>query len=232
MPPSIFKPVERAFILERLKGWLDMRGCGKERDNDGDLYNPRDRYVDATISLLFERFPERDSAQSPQGTEVFSVKERDALHTRIKNLFYNAAARQKALPDEGQALTLNKHVSPLMLFKQRYQDEIMNRRATLTDNKDPVELLKAYNEVVRIEYNALEQNCPEDFQELDRIAQQMRKTAKLPFHELDGDVQEMVLQMLPTWIACAVKEWERRTGAFIYVLSLWWTPAGVPESFK
>jgi hypothetical protein len=81
MITSIFRAEERALVMSRLDEWEQLRGVGKERDADGELYSSKDRLVDEVIQDIFAKFPERDSAKQPWSKLAFTREERDSLHT-------------------------------------------------------------------------------------------------------------------------------------------------------
>jgi hypothetical protein len=81
MITSIFRPEERALVLSRLDDWEELRGVGKERDANGEIYSSKDRLVDEVIQDIFAKFPERDSAKQPWSKIAFTREERDSLHT-------------------------------------------------------------------------------------------------------------------------------------------------------
>jgi hypothetical protein len=81
MITSIFRAEERALVMSRLDEWEQLRGVGKERDADGELYSSKDRLVDEVIQDIFAKFLERDSAKQPWSKLAFTHEERDSLHT-------------------------------------------------------------------------------------------------------------------------------------------------------
>jgi hypothetical protein len=81
MPASTFRPEERKLFLKYLDQWQGLIGCGKQRDEDGDLINPKDELVDTIIQEFFETFPERDSLQHATGDLVLRPDVRDKLHS-------------------------------------------------------------------------------------------------------------------------------------------------------
>ncbi|KAG9097446.1 hypothetical protein FS749_006280 [Ceratobasidium sp. UAMH 11750] len=107
----------------------------------------------------------------------------------------------------------------------------MARRDKLTDSKDPSEQWKAYNTAVQEELEAMHSNSPAQLQELEDLVDEVRATAMLPFAEQSPEVQEAVLNAFPALVASMISEWERRTGARIYLLSCWTGPSGAPSKF-
>jgi hypothetical protein len=81
MITSIFRAEERALVMSCLDEWEQLRGVGKERDANGELYSSKDRLVDKVIQDIFAKFPERDSAKQPWSKLAFTHDERDSLHT-------------------------------------------------------------------------------------------------------------------------------------------------------
>jgi hypothetical protein len=80
MSPAYFRPAERELILGRLAEWEALKGVGKERDEEGDLFSPKDRLVDAIVEEFFQVFPDRDSTKWPGGQVAMTQEERDKLH--------------------------------------------------------------------------------------------------------------------------------------------------------
>jgi hypothetical protein len=77
----LFRPAERKLILCRQDEWDSLKGRGKERNEDGDLVNPRDELVDELVQELLVQFPERDISQTPRTHLTFTAGERDMLHS-------------------------------------------------------------------------------------------------------------------------------------------------------
>jgi hypothetical protein len=81
MLPAYFHDPEHELILSYLEEWDSLKGRSKERDEQGDLFSPRDRLVDHIIHELFERFPKRDISQEPESPVTCMQEDRDKLHT-------------------------------------------------------------------------------------------------------------------------------------------------------
>jgi hypothetical protein len=81
MITSSFRAEEQALVMSRLDEWEQLRGVGKERDVNGELYSSKDRLVDEVIQDIFAKFPERDSAKQPWSKLAFTREEQDSLHT-------------------------------------------------------------------------------------------------------------------------------------------------------
>lgn len=81
MVASVFRKQERAQILSHLEEWQALKGRGKERDEDGDLFSPRDRLIDDIVYEFFQMFPERDFFKDPTHELVFKQQDRDRLHS-------------------------------------------------------------------------------------------------------------------------------------------------------
>jgi hypothetical protein len=79
--PAYFRDPERELILSYLEEWDSLKGRSKERDEQGDLFSPRDHLVDHIIHELFEQFPERDISREPESPVAFTQEDRDKLHT-------------------------------------------------------------------------------------------------------------------------------------------------------
>jgi hypothetical protein len=87
---SLFRDAERELMLSYLEEWDGLKGRSKERDEQGDLFSPRDRLVDNIIKELFERFPERDIGHQPDNPLAFQPIDRDKLHTVCYSLSVDA----------------------------------------------------------------------------------------------------------------------------------------------
>jgi hypothetical protein len=81
MSPAYFRPAEKELILGKLAEWEALKGAGKERDEEGDLFSPKDRLVDAIVEEFFQAFPDRDSRKRPTSPLAMTQEERDKLHT-------------------------------------------------------------------------------------------------------------------------------------------------------
>jgi hypothetical protein len=81
MSPAYFRPAERELILGKLAEWEALKGVGKERDDDGDLFSPKDRLVDKIVEEFFQAFPDRDFTKRPGSPVAMTQEERDKLHT-------------------------------------------------------------------------------------------------------------------------------------------------------
>jgi hypothetical protein len=86
MLPSLFHNPERELNLSYLEEWDGLKGCSKERNEQGDLFSPRDCLVDNIIMELFEHFLEWDIDCQPGNPLVFQPMDRDKLHTVSNNL--------------------------------------------------------------------------------------------------------------------------------------------------
>jgi hypothetical protein len=81
MSPAYFRPAEKDLILAKLAEWEALKGVGKERDEEGDLFSPKDRLVDAIVQDFFQVFPDRDITKRPGSPVALTQEERDKLHT-------------------------------------------------------------------------------------------------------------------------------------------------------
>jgi hypothetical protein len=200
---SLFRDAERELILSYLEEWDGLKGRSKERDEQGDLFSPRDRLVDNIIKELFERFPERDIGQQPDHPLAFQPMDRDKLHTvgnvslidarsllpqRVKQFLYNMSARGQ--PREASRSTkIGKHVSVLSLFKQRYADRILDTRNKIDSSREPTKQFRAYNRAVQIELEHLREEESAAYEELQNTVNQLRASADIPFERQAPEVQ-------------------------------------------
>ncbi|KAF8594273.1 hypothetical protein BDV93DRAFT_515910, partial [Ceratobasidium sp. AG-I] len=119
MLQSIFRDQEKDLLLSFRDQWEGLKGSGKQRDEFGDLVNAKDDLIDLIVQDFFEAFPERDITRSPNNILAFSQNDRDKLHTRIRQLFYNETRRDNK-QDKANLKIKNplKRVSLEILFKQ------------------------------------------------------------------------------------------------------------------
>ncbi|KAG9079249.1 hypothetical protein FS749_008678 [Ceratobasidium sp. UAMH 11750] len=191
MPPSIFSVEERKFIASRAERWNRLGGAGKLRDDEGELYSPKDQFIDCLVQEFFNEFPERDMKEGKSCPRAFTLNERDTLHSRMKRILYSAAAAEKRGTElKNFQLPFHRTLDTKTLFKQKYRDVIMSRRDKIATSADPVELLRAYNVAVEQEFKLLEEAEPEDMKSLRELASNLREQATRPFHEQSEEVQD------------------------------------------
>ncbi|KAG8684992.1 hypothetical protein FRC08_013351 [Ceratobasidium sp. 394] len=178
MPPSLFSVEERKFIASRAERWNRLGGAGKLRDQDGELYSPKDQFIDGLIQDFFNRFPERDVREGESDPRAFTLSQRDTLHSRMKRILYSAAAAEKRGPELNDfQLPFHRTLDTKTLFKQKYREVIMSRQDKIATSADPVELLRAYNVAVEQEFKLLEEVEPEDMKALRELAASLREQA-------------------------------------------------------
>lgn len=97
----------------------------------------------------------------------------------------------------------------LTLFKQQYTTRIKLRRDAICTEKDGTDLFREYNNAVQYELQELRSGSPEEYAELERAAEALR-----------GEIIR------------ALKDWEIRTGARIYIMCVWTGPNGAPAGFE
>ncbi|KAG8795066.1 hypothetical protein FRC12_018362 [Ceratobasidium sp. 428] len=225
-----FTRPEREFLLDSLDEWAELRGSGRICDQHGDLFSPKDVFVDGMVARLLEAFPERDKSRKPNSSSAFTQLQRDKLHTRVKQLFYNES-REKEDGSCASKSSLHKLISVPILFKQRYTDRIRVRRDTIAPGQVGVALLNAYNQAVKEEMAALRREDPAAYEELESLVESMRSAKRLPYEDQDPDVQEALLDVFPGSIVSTLKNWERTTGARVYVMAVTCGPSGQPSGF-
>jgi hypothetical protein len=81
MSLSYFRPAERELILGKLAEWEALKGVGKEHDDNGDLFSPKDRLMDAIVEEFFHVFPNWDFTKQPASPLAMTQEEWDKLHT-------------------------------------------------------------------------------------------------------------------------------------------------------
>ncbi|KAG8709382.1 hypothetical protein FRC08_018374 [Ceratobasidium sp. 394] len=211
MPPSIFSVEERKFIASRAERWNRLGGTGRLRDDEGELYSPKDQFIDCLVQDFFNKFPEHDMKEGKSSPQAFTLNERDTLHSvstsshirvvkpwmtlmhgqRMKRILYSAAAAEKCGTKlKNFQLPFHRTLDTKTLFKQKYRDVIMSRHDKIATSADPVELLRAYNVAVEQEFKLLEEAKPEDMKSLRELAANLREQATRPFHEQSEEVQD------------------------------------------
>ncbi|KAF8608029.1 hypothetical protein BDV93DRAFT_504543 [Ceratobasidium sp. AG-I] len=230
MLQSTFTKAERNLLLSKVEQWQDLKGTSRKRNEEGDLVNPKDGFIDDLIEEFFSEFPERDIARQPDSETAFTQKERDKLHSRLKQYLYNQA-RPRSDETLKPVKNPHKYLSVVSLFKQRYQKAIMEQRDILETSRDPAALLRAYNKAVAVELKVLEVDSPDKFKELQDTVEELRESVEEDFEHHDEDLQKSILALFPTEIVRTVKDWERRTGASIYVMTVFKKPGTGPEAF-
>ncbi|KAG8712166.1 hypothetical protein FRC08_014959, partial [Ceratobasidium sp. 394] len=193
-----------------LDQWLSLEGVGKQRDELGDLFNPKDKLVDTVIQQFFQSFPLRDISSPSAGPDAFSQSIRDTLSSvssqgtsmlwrcselttgaqRIKKLFYNEAAKVSNHEKPEKQSHFNRYINLTVLIKQRCRERILARRRKITSSTDPREQLRAYNQAVQDIHDKLQENEPETIQAYQALVDEICKSATRPFEELSADVQD------------------------------------------
>ncbi|KAF8598337.1 hypothetical protein BDV93DRAFT_594239, partial [Ceratobasidium sp. AG-I] len=72
---------------------------------------------------------------------------------------------------------------------------------------------------------------PDKFAQLQEEIEQLHQASSAPYEAHPEDVQTSILSMFPTEVVKAVREWERRTGAAIYIITAFRKPDSGPEVF-
>ncbi|KAG8714388.1 hypothetical protein FRC11_008676 [Ceratobasidium sp. 423] len=147
----------------------------------------------------------------------------------IKRIYYNENQRENKSNDkEGAPASLPKQggVSTLNLFKQRYKERIKACRDELMAAGQYPEKLQAYNAAVKVAFKAFQEEDIEEYEKLQELAEKMKTTHSLEFDEQEFETKEAVLEMLPVELAHALNNWQRRTGACIYLMAVWAQPGG------
>ncbi|KAF8599480.1 hypothetical protein BDV93DRAFT_560280 [Ceratobasidium sp. AG-I] len=227
MLESVFRDNEKALIMRFRDQWEGLKGSSKQRDEFGNLMNAKDDLIDTIVQDFFETFPERDVTRSPGHKLAFNQSDRDKLHTRIRQLFYNKTHRDNK-QDKTNLKVKNpmKKVSLEILFKQRYNERIISRRDSFKESTDPTKRLRAYNLAVKLELEDFQINDPNEHEHLQEVVDSMRLSNKQDFDGQTEDLQEAILDLLPAEMVSTVRDWEHRTGAAVYVISMWHRPDG------
>lgn len=81
MIAAYFKKAERQFLLTKVVEWNDLKGLGRQRNNDGDLINPKDNFIDDLVGEFFATFPTRNMASNPGSPDAMPQHDPDRLPT-------------------------------------------------------------------------------------------------------------------------------------------------------
>jgi hypothetical protein len=103
-------------------------------------------------------------------------------------LLYNGSSRKKAEPKLRHPI--NRFITIHTLFKQRYADRIVARRDVLLTLDPELKKFNAYNEAVKIEFQALKDDSPEEYEQLEQTVLLMRDSASKEFCDQAPDVQK------------------------------------------
>lgn len=77
-----------------------------------------------------------------------------------------------------------------ILFKQRFNERIIARRNEIEPSSDPSRRLRAYNQAVSSELGRFKEESPESYEELRRLAEEMKAAATQDFDGQPEEVQE------------------------------------------
>ncbi|KAG8706377.1 hypothetical protein FRC09_002439 [Ceratobasidium sp. 395] len=158
---SVFSAEECLFIASHLDDWARLSGAGKVRDSDGDLYSPKERFVDEIKEDFFQRFLECKLSNDHNNGTAFSIVDRDRLHSRIKQILYNEAAKyNKRNTSAIGRPPMGKKTAFYSLFKPRFSANILQQRDRLATGNTQQDLLNAYNTAVAEELKHQEQHSP------------------------------------------------------------------------
>jgi hypothetical protein len=123
----------------------------------------------------------------------------------------------------------------------------MPRDALLTLNPR-MKIFNMYNEAVKLELQALKEDSPEEYDQLDKTVLLMRGSASKEFCDQTLEVQKRytqtlkyvlpltvwgsLLELFPGEIVSMLKGWQYQTGVRMYVLAVWGDPHGGPCGFE
>ncbi|KAF8594268.1 hypothetical protein BDV93DRAFT_515921 [Ceratobasidium sp. AG-I] len=230
MISAYFKDAERELLLSKVSEWNDLKGTGRQRNEDGDLVNLKDDFIDDLVGEFFARFPGRDIFHSPDSPDAIMQTERDRLPTRMRQFLYNNA-RHDTEKESKATSNPYKSLSVLTLFKQRYSKDILQRRDKIIAEGNVEGALRAYNTAAVELLARLEKDVPAKHKQLQQEVEQLRQASHASYQSHSEDVQSSILSMFPTEVVKTVREWERRTGAAIYVITAFQKPDTGPEVF-
>jgi hypothetical protein len=110
------------------------------------------------------------------------------VYQHIKQLLYNGTSHKKDEPKLRHPI--NRFVTIHTLFKQCYADRIVVRQdAVLTLNPE-LKTLNTYNEAVKLEFQALKDDSPEEYEQLEQSVVLMRASVSKEFCDQSADVQK------------------------------------------
>ncbi|QRV73882.1 hypothetical protein RhiJN_01896 [Ceratobasidium sp. AG-Ba] len=212
MPRGLFNSDERTFLLGSYQTWVDLCGSSKIRNSDGELLNPKDQHIDTVIFKFFQMYPHRDLEAQPDSSTAFTISQRDTIHTRIKQLYYNEAAKTQDTDHAYTRSQFNKYISVLSLFKQRYSKAILARRDQLATSRSLAHLLSVYNTAVKLEFDQFQAQNPAGYVRLEEEVDKIEISAKSKYEDLDPQTQQILLDVVPGFIGNTVCDISRQTG--------------------
>ncbi|CAE6506669.1 unnamed protein product, partial [Rhizoctonia solani] len=221
MLTQFFDDGERALIASYLQAWRDLKGIRKETNEDGDLISPKGELVSQIVAELLDTFPERDLEKFPMGHRVWKQKDRDLLHERVRQLFYNLDRRSGTKGSGGLAAKPSRYVSMITLFKKQYAEAIIKRRTQIIETNPKMDPMKAYNTAVNEVLDDTKARTPEAIENLEDLAAQMKSHLRNSPDEQPEEVRQAIMDLFPEELIASVKAWERRTNARIYIMAAW-----------
>ncbi|KAF8598338.1 hypothetical protein BDV93DRAFT_512552 [Ceratobasidium sp. AG-I] len=136
--------LERDLLMSKVPEWDDLKGTGRQRNEDGDLVHLKDDFIDDLVGEFFAHFPERDAFHNPASPDAMTQDERDRLHTRIRQFLYNHSSDESERKVKRMANPY-KNLSLMSLYKQRFSNSIVKRRDELLADEEYASPLHAYN---------------------------------------------------------------------------------------
>jgi hypothetical protein len=111
-----------------------------------------------------------------------------------------------------------------------------------------MKIFNAYNEAVKLELQALKEDSPVEYEQLDETVLLMQGSGSKEFCDQTAEVQKRytqtpkyvlpftvlgsLLELFPGEIISTLKGWQYQTGARMYVLAVWGNPHGGPCGFE
>lgn len=99
------------------------------------------------------------------------------FHKRVRQLLYNAVHRKRT---QAKSVPYNplRHVNTLILFKQRYTQQILERQNELRASTSNRDSLLAYNKAVRELFKNLQEERPDEVEALEDTVAQLKSTLR------------------------------------------------------
>ncbi|CAE6467536.1 unnamed protein product [Rhizoctonia solani] len=222
MLQKFFRSAERALIAESHDDWKKLKGAKKEII-DGEVICPKSRLVSRVVSDLLKRFPERDYTKNPHSPLKWDQEARDSLWERTRQVFYNLdKASVSRSGEEGRTDVKTSHAPSFnTLFKRHFASDIVVLKDKYLKEKRYKDGLTAYNAAVRHILDETKKSDPKTIERLEVLAVQVKSDLRATVEEQPEDLRRAMLEVLPADIIKAVRGWEKRTNARIYVMALW-----------
>ncbi|KAG9118682.1 hypothetical protein FRC07_006687 [Ceratobasidium sp. 392] len=220
MPASHFRADQVDYLLKFIPEWKSLKHDSTSKKAVPGELSARNRLVRRVIEGFYERFPERDSAQTDENQFTYTQDERDGFTPRLKQWFINKTRESGG--HEAQALPKEKNnITPRMLISKHYSSDINAIAKDLRADKPSLNPMKAYNEATTI---FIDKMTREEYQKFDKLAEKVRNGASLDYADQDKEVLKQMLNMFPQKMHTSVKTWTRSMPVHMYCMAVFTLP--------